>query len=65
MRANQACFSIVKMARVLGVSPSGFHAWRDRDPSQRAVTDDYLTVCIRNIVRRSPIAVEQNGRLVA
>ena len=53
MRANQAKFSIVKMARILGVSPSGFHAWRDREPSRRSQSDDLLKVCIRNIHARS------------
>ena len=28
MSANQARFRIATMARVLGVSPSGYHAWR-------------------------------------
>jgi len=28
MSANQACFPIAPMARVLGVSKAGYYAWR-------------------------------------
>jgi putative transposase len=35
MSANQADFQIAAMARVLGVSESGYHAWRGRAPSAR------------------------------
>jgi putative transposase len=35
------------MCRVLDVSPSGFHAWRKRRPSARAVSDAALTERIR------------------
>ena len=30
MSANQARFRVATMARVLGVSPSGYYAWRRR-----------------------------------
>jgi putative transposase len=33
MSANQAEFPIASMARVLGASESGYHAWRGRVPS--------------------------------
>jgi transposase InsO family protein len=35
--------------RVLGVSESGYYAWRDRTPSQRAVRHAWLTEQIREI----------------
>ncbi len=31
MSANQAAFPVAVMARVLGVSKAGFHAWREQD----------------------------------
>ena len=53
MRANQAFYCIATMARVLGVSPSGFYAWRDREPSRRRQCDAVLKACIGNIHQRS------------
>ena len=53
MKANQARFPIATMARLLGVSPSGFYAWRDREPSQRQQYDEVLKACIGNIHQRS------------
>ena len=38
MSANQACFPISVMARVLDVSKAVLHAWRDRPLSSQAVT---------------------------
>jgi len=35
------------MCRLLGVSSSGYYAWRKRQPSRRAATDAALTVEIR------------------
>ena len=47
--AQKAEHSIQVMCRVLGVSRSGFHAWRGRAPSKRAVEDARLTERIRAI----------------
>jgi putative transposase len=41
------------MCRVLGVSTSGYYAWRKREPSQRAREDEMLTNEIRRIHARS------------
>lgn len=37
------------MCRLLGVSPSGYYAWRDREPSKRALADASLTQTIAEI----------------
>jgi hypothetical protein len=44
---NQAVFPIATMCRLLGVSPSGYYAWTQRRPSQRAQTDAALVAEIR------------------
>lgn len=49
MSANQATFPIAAMARVLGVSEAGYHAWRRREPSARAVADAALLKRIRTV----------------
>jgi putative transposase len=49
MSANQAEFPIAAMARVLGVSQSGYHAWRGRPPSARAVEDKMLLKRVRTV----------------
>lgn len=49
MSANQAEFPIATMARVLGVSESGYHAWRGRGPSARAVEDKMLLKKVRTV----------------
>jgi putative transposase len=41
------------MGRVLGVSPSGYYAWRGRGPSARACADEALLERIRAIHERS------------
>ena len=53
MRANQARFPIAKVARLLGVSPSGYYAWRDRELPPRRQYDAVLKTCINNIHHRS------------
>jgi len=49
VNANQASFPVRRMCQVLGVSPSGFYAWRERPPSRRALADALLTERIRAI----------------
>ena len=49
MSANQARFPIVTMARVLGVSEAGYHAWRHRPPSAHAVADAALLKRVRTV----------------
>ena len=43
MTANQAVFPVQMMARVMGVSRSGFYAWSCRAPSARVVADAALS----------------------
>jgi putative transposase len=50
--AKKAEHSISIMCRVLGVSRSGFHAWRARKPSARALEDQRLTARIAEIHQR-------------
>ena len=50
---NQADHGIVTMCRVLGVSPSGYYAWRQRAPSPRARTDEALSSRIKKLYRDS------------
>src|SRR3954452_19726446 len=47
--AKKAEHSIKTMCRVLGVSRSGFHAWENREPSQRQREDERLLERIREI----------------
>ena len=49
MSANQAIFPIAVMARVLGVSESGFHAWRQRPASAHATADAVLLKRVRTV----------------
>ena len=53
MSANQARFRVATMARVLGVSPSGYYAWRRRPPSARARADAELRARVQAIHSRS------------
>ena len=47
--AHQDQFPIATMCRVLGVSPSGYYAWRRREPSARSVSDAQLTALIGQV----------------
>jgi putative transposase len=47
VKANQADHTVSMMCRVLGISRSGYYAWRDREPSARAKKDVQLQSKIR------------------
>ena len=54
MSANQACFPVATMARVLGVSKAGYYAWVRRawvrrPPSAHAVADAALLKRVRTV----------------
>ena len=51
--ANQANLPVQTQCRVLGVSASGYYAWRNRAPSGRAMEDVVLTERIRDIHQAS------------
>ena len=52
MAAHQGRWAIGKMARVLGVSSSGYYAWKRRKTSRRALSDHALVEKIREIQKR-------------
>ncbi len=47
--AEKTNFPVAAMCRVLNVSRTGFHNWERRAPSDRALTDAFLTEKIRQI----------------
>jgi len=51
--ANQAHYPLATLCRLLGVSTSGYYAWRQRAPSPRTQVDSTLTQRIREIHARS------------
>lgn len=53
MTANQAMFAISTMCKTLGVSRSGYYAWRGRVPSTRSIADAELTARIKTIHQAS------------
>jgi putative transposase len=53
VKANQGVYPVSTICRLLGVSSSGYHAWKDRPPSKRATADTALTERIRAIHSRS------------
>jgi putative transposase len=53
VKANQAAYPVRPLCRLLGVSPSGYYAWRGRGPSARAQANEQLLVRIREIHQAS------------
>jgi len=53
IEAEKAYFKISFMCRHIGVSRSGFHAWRKRKRSERAVEDDRLKVLVHEAHAKS------------
>jgi putative transposase len=53
VKAHQACYPVRLMCRLLGVSPSGYYAWRKRAPSARTLSDEELIERIRKIHEES------------
>jgi putative transposase len=53
IEAEKAQFPVAFMCRRLGVSQSGYYAWRARPPSARATADAALTTAIRAVHRAS------------
>jgi putative transposase len=53
VRAHQAEYSVRRMCRLLGVSPSGYYAWSRRSASARTGADEELSARIRAIHERS------------
>ena len=53
MTAHQAFHGVAPTCRALGVSPSGYYAWRKRPLSRRARADVELTAAIQAIHRES------------
>lgn len=51
--AERASFPVSVMCEVLGVSRSGFHGWESRVPSDRALSDTWLTERIKEIHERA------------
>lgn len=54
MEPEKADNAIATMCRVLGVSPSGYHAWRQRPPSHRARADAAVSERIAEITTQRP-----------
>jgi transposase InsO family protein len=51
--AERASYPVTMLCRMLGVSKSGYYAWRGRPPSRRTQQDAFLTQKIRQIHSRS------------
>ena len=53
MAAYEQEFSLKRMSKVLGVSRSGYYAWKERSPSMREQVDEALLVDIRAVYQKS------------
>jgi putative transposase len=53
VKANQADYPVATLCRILGVSTSGYYAWRGRPPSERAQSDARWVERIRVLHQRS------------
>jgi putative transposase len=51
--AEKAQYSVAQLCRILQVTPSGYYAWRHRQPSPRALANIMLTEQIRAIHEQS------------
>lgn len=51
--AQKACYPITTLCKVLSVSESGYHAWKKRPPSRRAIENERITVHIKAEFKRS------------
>ena len=51
--AERASYPVAMLCRMLGVSKSGYYAWRGRPTSGRRRRDAFLTEKIREVHRRS------------
>ncbi len=51
--AHEQEFSVKRMSKVLGVSRSGYYAWKERRPSRRVQADEFMLVDIRAIYQQS------------
>ena len=49
--AERASYPVAALCRMLGVSKSGYYAWRSRPPSERRRQDALLSEKIREIYR--------------
>lgn len=53
MAAHEQEYSVKQMSAVLGVSRSGYYAWKERAPSRRIQADEAMLVEIRAIYQQS------------
>ena len=53
VKRNQADYPVVTLCRLLGVSTSGYYAWRSRPPSGRTQSDARLIERMRTLHQRS------------